>query len=184
MKTYLTNDLSNLLQGECKLTSKEITEEKFWELAKTAISTHAIPHDSPAQILLYKFEADVASKTFLRQFFLIEFKPKPIMLQLPARLNVSRATQKIVAGRQIYKAELRDIAKNHPNYRLKVDNGDVNGETDSGEPIAIDTLGKWLFGTPNYKGHIIVMEGSEIGEIYIPNEAPQEVVEMIQDCIK
>jgi hypothetical protein len=184
MKTYLTQDISYLLQSECKLTSQEITEEKFWELAKTAISTHVIPQDSPAQILNFKFEADVASKTFLRQFFLIDFKPKPQMLKLPARMQVSRATQCIAAGRQITKNELREKAKKHPNYSIKVDNGGVDGATDIGETIPIDTLGKWLFGVPSYKGHIIVMEGSKTGEIYIPNEAPSEVVEMIQDCIK
>ena len=105
------------------------------------------------------------------------------VLTLPPRMQVSRNTLCLQANRKITKNELRNACKKHANYRIKVDNGGVDGATEDREIIPIDTLGKWLFGVSGYKGHIIVMEYSENGEIYLPNECPQEAIKMIKDCI-
>jgi hypothetical protein len=110
--------------------------------------------------------------------------PKKDMITLPARMRVSTQTYHLQAGRPISKNEIRAKAKALPFYHLPIDNGGVDGCTDTGEVIKINCLGKWVFGTAGYKGHIIVMEGSELGYIYLPNDCPQAVYEMIRLAIQ
>jgi hypothetical protein len=123
---------------------------------------------------------ETEQKLFVEWLYSLQYKElHKKKLTLPPRMQVSRNTVCIVANRKITKNELRNACKKHPNYRIKVDNGGVDGATEDREIIVIDTLGKWLFGVSGYKGHIIVMEGS----IYLPNESPQEAIKMIKDCI-
>jgi hypothetical protein len=110
--------------------------------------------------------------------------PKKTMIKISARMRVSTQTYHLQAGRPISKNEIRAKAKALPFYHLPIDNGGVDGYTDTGEVIKINCLGKWVFGTAGYKGHIIVMEGSELGDIYLPNDCPQAVYEMIRLAIQ
>jgi len=116
-------------------------------------------------------------------------------LKVPARANVSRNQSesnfiRIVFGQPVRTfwddicVAIREVCKRHPNYRIPIDNGGVRGRTDQGKEIPIDVLGKWLFGTPGYKGHRI-FEPDFSGEkfaviIFFPQEASQEVLEMLK----
>jgi len=45
----------------------------------------------------------------------------------------------------------------------------------------MNNLGKWLFGTPGYKGHIIMSpKKPETLRVYYPTVAPKQAVEMLQ----
>jgi len=79
---------------------------------------------------------------------------------------------------------IREACKRHPNYHIPVDNGGVCGRSDREEIIPINTLGKWLFGTPGYKSHKLLdgemREGQFVVRFHFPNEAPPAVREMLE----
>lgn len=53
------------------------------------------------------------------------------------------------------KIKLRNAAKKHKEYSTSVTVSPlVTGRDDNGHIIEIDSIGKWIFGTPGYKGHI------------------------------
>ncbi len=59
------------------------------------------------------------------------------------------------------KLKLRKIGKNLPEYHEEITTTPlVNGRDDSGKEIPINTLGRWVFGTPGFKGHIIAPAGT------------------------
>ncbi|MEI7749875.1 MAG: hypothetical protein WCJ25_02625 [Candidatus Moraniibacteriota bacterium] len=113
-------------------------------------------------------------------------------LVVPARANVTRKSNSV----RIVFAEpvetfwddvciaIREACKRHPNYRIPVDNGGVGGRTDQGETIPINSLGKWLFGTPGYRSHKLLdgemRSGQFVVRFYFPNEVPNEVQEMLE----
>lgn len=116
-------------------------------------------------------------------------------LQVPARAHVSRNSSeasfiRIVFGQPVRTfwddicVAIREVCKRHENYRIEIDNGGVCGRTDQGKEIPIDVLGKWLFGTPGYKGHKIFepdfSEEKFALTIYFPQEASREVLEMLK----
>ena len=138
-------------------------------------------------LILYSVEFDFSRYDFYVDALFLSVNIKRATMTLPARMTVSRSSQKIEVSYGGWPLDgaaknfIRDACKSHPNYKLPVDNGGVNGQTSDGKVIVIDTLGKWLFGTPGYKGHIIV-EGQHEGKIvcYIPDDCPNEVVDMLQ----
>ncbi len=84
-------------------------------------------------------------------------------MKLPARISFPK--RKIVL-RQLdsplganAKMRIRTCAKKiRDYYRIPVETDPhIQGHNDMGEAIEIDTLGKWLFGVPGYRGHIDVI---------------------------
>lgn len=87
------------------------------------------------------------------------------------------------------KVAIRECAKQFPEYFMPVvltgyENKPLAVKTDDGKEIVINTLGKWLFGTPGYKRHIIVdsFEQDKI-VVHYPEQAPQEVPILLQKAI-
>lgn len=81
------------------------------------------------------------------------------------------------------KTEIRNIAKTLPLYHIPVKlDPEVSGRTDDGAVIPIDTLGKWLFGTPGYMGNMIVESFEENVCFRLP-DVP-EAVELITQAVK
>ena len=113
-------------------------------------------------------------------------------LVVPARANVSRKSNfdKIVFTDPLKTfwddvcIAIREVCKRHPNYRIPVDNGGACGRTDQGETIPINSLGKWLFGTPGYRSHKLLdgemRNGQFVVRFHFPNEVPQEVRQMLE----
>lgn len=180
------------LNSSAKMTATEITEARFWELyseAEPYIEESAAALQSYS-LLVYRCQP-VPAKIFVFQFFIIEVKVKLDVIKVPPRLHVfmdsEKSTEVIIpyqgaalGGSQ--KTYVRNLAKKHHLYRQPVDNGGVNGTMDNGETIPIDTLGKWLFGTPGYKGHTIFEYHTEPNSpilCYIPKEAPPEALELL-----
>lgn len=75
------------------------------------------------------------------------------------------------------KIYLRDVAKERvPElYHLPIETG-ICGQTDSGKEIPINTVGRWLFGTPGYMGHVRVdgWEGN-LAKVELPKDSPSVV---------
>lgn len=81
------------------------------------------------------------------------------------------------------KMKVRDVAKTLPLYHIPVKiNPEVSGRTDDGKKIPINTLGKWLFGTPGYMGNMVVESFEENVCFRLP-DVP-EAIELITEAAK
>lgn len=109
-------------------------------------------------------------------------------MKIPPRLSVGRQSRKLsiaYKGKPLYaeaKNYIRNLAKKTELYYIKVDNGGVCGTDTTGNPIPVDTLGKWLFGLPQYKGHIIFdLHQQQDDDIvcYIPDDCPHQILDML-----
>lgn len=88
------------------------------------------------------------------------------------------------------KFAIRRYAKKLPEYHLPVqligyEEKPLIAKSDDGDEIPINTLGRWLFGTPGYAGHIIV-ESFEKDRIVVryPSEAPVFVRTLLEKAIE
>jgi len=57
---------------------------------------------------------------------------------------------------------------------------EAKGESKDGKKIAVDTVGRWLFGVPGYEGHIRVVPAQDKVSLYYPKESPKVVHELIE----
>ncbi len=110
------------------------------------------------------------------------------MLKIPARLLANRQSSyvELIFDTPIETfwddatKAFRNAAKDNPLYHTKIDNGGVRGKTGEGYPLVINSLGKWLFGTRGYKGHVLFMPlSSNSFIIYYPTHAPDIVCELL-----
>lgn len=94
-----------------------------------------------------------------------------MVLRLPVRgmhsnrviYEFSDLKGKVVGGG--FKLYLRDVLKRVPEYHTVVElDFKVEGKSDEGVPIPINTLGRWLFGVPGYAGNARFMS--------LPGEVP------------
>ena len=117
------------------------------------------------------------------------------MLTLPARASLPRRGRFIALpeaknffrkGEELsFKITLRERAKRNPLYRLRIETKPkVEGRTDTGIPIPIDTLGKWLWGTPGYAGNAIFDAFQDPPGVWLPSEAPKEAEELLKAIVK
>ncbi len=104
-------------------------------------------------------------------------------IKLP-KTRASRAGQKLeVQKPNTYgfglKIAVRNAAKNLAAYHTSID-CDICGRSDVGEEIPINTIGRWIFGTPGYMGHAI-FEGGNINSIviWLPVGTPQVVSDLL-----
>jgi hypothetical protein len=56
---------------------------------------------------------------------------------------------------------------------------DAEGQDKEGKKIAINTVGRWLFGVPGYEGHIRVVPANDKVVLYYPKESPEVVHKLI-----
>ena len=56
---------------------------------------------------------------------------------------------------------------------------EAKGESNDGKKIAVDTVGRWLFGVPGYGGHIRIVPTDNKVSLYYPKESPKVVHELI-----
>jgi hypothetical protein len=75
--------------------------------------------------------------------------------------------------------ELKKVSEYHTHVEL--DNPNIAGRTETGVPIPINTLGRWLFGVPGYAGNAVFDGFSSPLQVVVNINAttPQEVVELI-----
>ncbi|MFA7070380.1 MAG: hypothetical protein WC144_06025 [Sulfurimonas sp.] len=77
------------------------------------------------------------------------------------------------------KIAIRNEAKKLPSYHEPIE-CEICGRDDSGNEIPINTIGRWVFGTPGYMGHAM-FDGGENEKIiiYLPHETPEIVVKLL-----
>jgi len=106
-----------------------------------------------------------------------------VIMIVPAR-SFEKQLVMVVRVKGISPYELKDYvrqeAKELPDYQrpIKAMHGGVeiqlHGQSDSGEPIPVNTLGRWVFGVPGYRGHysqqIIFKQGEDVVAVYCPKE--------------
>ena len=110
------------------------------------------------------------------------------MIKVPTRADVSRASPAVKSSKNNkhgmgLKQALREKSKTLPEYGIQVDNGGIDGKDDQYQPIPIDNLGKWLFGVPGYKGHLMVDVADDEIKVHISEEAPDEAFTLIRKAI-
>jgi len=109
-------------------------------------------------------------------------------LQLPARTIAGIKMEFPIKNKWGYglKIAIRNIAKTLPLYRLPVEITPlVAGESDEGDAIPIDTLGRWLFGVPGYAGHIRVLGGEDNISVRCPDvPEAQELITVAVEKLK
>lgn len=107
-------------------------------------------------------------------------------LPLPGR-RASRAALKLVIDKPNrygvnLKVAIREKAKKIAAYHCAI-KWPFSGHTDSGDEIPINSVGRWIFGTPGYMGHAIFEGGcSEQIVIWLPLGTPQIVSDIIIDA--
>ena len=73
---------------------------------------------------------------------------------------------------------MQEKARALPLYDQSVE-CDANGKSKDGKEIAVDTVGRWLFGVPGYKGHIRIVPDNDKVSLYYPKESPKVVHELV-----
>jgi len=55
----------------------------------------------------------------------------------------------------------------------------ASGVDDEGKKIAVNTVGRWLFGVPGFQGHVRIVPEDSTVTIYYPEQAPQIVHDLL-----
>jgi len=76
------------------------------------------------------------------------------------------------------KVFIHERARKLPLYDQSV-KCEAKGQTRDGKKVAIDTVGRWLFGVPGYAGHIRVVPANDKVLLYYPKESPKVVHELV-----
>ena len=76
------------------------------------------------------------------------------------------------------KVFIQEKARTLPLYDQSI-KCDAHGESNDGKKIAVDTVGRWLFGVPGYEGHIRVVPTEDRVSLYYPKESPKVVHELV-----
>ncbi len=103
----------------------------------------------------------------------------PTRLRDRSRVLVIRLPRNMGGSAKMF---VRDVAKNEVKalYFANIQ-CDIQGKSNSGEAIPINTVGKWLFGVPGYMGHIRVSnwEGRD-AKVEFPQASPPEVSQLLE----
>jgi hypothetical protein len=76
------------------------------------------------------------------------------------------------------KVLIHERARKLPLYNEKI-KCDVKGQDKNGKKIAVNTIGRWLFGVPGYEGHIRISSVDDIVSVYYPKKSLKVVNELI-----
>ena len=83
------------------------------------------------------------------------------------------------------KLYVKAMVKAHPLYNHSVTTDPpINGWSYKGEPIPINTLGLWIFGTTGYNGNVWFLPDEGRVRIQVPLESPDEVEVLLRSFYK
>ena len=107
------------------------------------------------------------------------------MIILPARsYGNKRIRTNIIYSQECasnFKIDVRNIAKTFPEYHIPINiYPEVNGKSDDGDIIQINTLGRWIFGTPGYMGNVIFDAFEQPAVIIVPECIPIEGIQLLE----
>lgn len=104
-------------------------------------------------------------------------------ISLPDRMTGSqsnvtmRANQPLGATVEVY---VREIARSLPEYDQPIECAAVGIDAEGNE-IAVNTLGRWLFGVPGYQGHVRVVADGETVTVHYPSDAQASVEDFMNE---
>ena len=73
---------------------------------------------------------------------------------------------------------IQEVARQLPLYNQSI-KCRIRTEDKKGKKIAVDTVGRWLFGVPGYAGRIRVALSDDKVFLYYPKQSPKVVHELI-----
>jgi hypothetical protein len=83
------------------------------------------------------------------------------------------------------KLYVKAMVKDHPLYNHPVTTDPpISGWSYKGEPIPIDTLGLWIFGTTGYDGNVRFSPDEGRVRIQVPLESPDEIEVLLRSFYK
>jgi hypothetical protein len=83
------------------------------------------------------------------------------------------------------KQYIKAMVKEHPLFNCPITiEPPINGWTNKGEPIPINTLGLWVFGTTGYDGNVRFLPDEGRIRIQVPLESPDEVEVLLRSFFK
>lgn len=75
------------------------------------------------------------------------------------------------------KVFIHEAARHLPLYNQPI-KCRIKGGDKKGKKIAVDTVGRWLFGVPGYAGHVrVALSGNKV-HLYYPQKSPKVVHEL------
>jgi len=78
---------------------------------------------------------------------------------------------------------MREAAKRLPLYHMAIETDPpLVGQTDSGEAVPVNTLGRWIWGVPGCVGRAI-FDPVECA-VFLPPDAPEEAVLLIEEAAR
>ncbi len=95
-----------------------------------------------------------------------QFTRQPIPLDAMVQMQASKplgATAKVF---------IHEKARQIPEYTKSIKYGG-KGEDKEGNQIAVNTVGRWLFGVPGFQGHIRIVPKDTNVMIYFPQKSPK-----------
>jgi len=105
------------------------------------------------------------------------FTLRPFRLELPQFAAVLGAFEAEGYSRANFKVLVRDAAKHAAWYHLPIVLiPEVQGRSDAGEEIEVNTLGRWLFGVPGYQGNARFIGWPDVPYVELPEWCPDEVI--------
>lgn len=69
---------------------------------------------------------------------------------------------------------VHESARLLPQYYEPID-CDMSGKDKDGKEIAVNTVGRWLFGVPGYQGHVRIVAIGDNVVLHYPTESPELV---------
>jgi hypothetical protein len=75
---------------------------------------------------------------------------------------------------------IHEKARKLPQYNEPI-TCKARGFDSGGKKIAINTVGRWLFGVPGFRGHVRIVPERDIITIYYPEQAPQIVHSLLRE---
>lgn len=103
--------------------------------------------------------------------------------QFPASLTPFHAKVMIDAGRPLgltAEVVVREKARALPQYNEQI-SCKASGVDAEDKKIAVNTVGRWLFGVPGFQGHVrIAPEGNTV-TVYYPEQAPQIAHDLLSE---
>lgn len=94
--------------------------------------------------------------------------------QLDAMIEIN-AQKPLGLTAQVY---IHELARKLPLYNLEID-CEAQGQDKEGNKIAVDTVGRWLFGVPGYAGHFRIAPTGNNVSIYFPKESPKVIHDLV-----
>lgn len=95
-------------------------------------------------------------------------------LPLDARVDI-QAPRPLGVTAKVF---IHEVARRLPLYNQSI-KCRIEGQDKKGKKVAVDTVGRWLFGVPGYAGRVRVALSGDKVFLYYPKKSPKVVHELI-----